>query len=73
MKDIFDLKMRSASASEISEKRIQASLMFVTLKKLNRLEKLRCVAVAIRLKTCIGFDIQNQKITGCHQSVKAEC
>jgi len=41
MKDIFDLKMKSASASEISEKRIQASLMFVTLKKLNRLEKLR--------------------------------
>lgn len=41
MKEIFELKMKKGSAGEISEKRIQASLLFVTLKKLNRLEKLR--------------------------------
>jgi len=41
MKDIFELKMKKGSAADIAEKRIQASLLFVTLKKLNRLEKLR--------------------------------
>ena len=41
MKDIFDLKMKASSTTDITEKRIQASLLFVTLKKLNRLEKLR--------------------------------
>ena len=41
MKDIFELKTKSGSASDLIEKRIQASLLFVTLKKLNRLEKLR--------------------------------
>jgi len=41
MKDIFEFKTKGNSASEIIEKRIQASLLFVTLKKLNRLEKLR--------------------------------
>jgi len=41
MKDIFELKTKSSSPAELTEKRIQASLLFVTLKKLNRLEKLR--------------------------------
>ena len=41
MKDIFELKMKNVSQSEITEKKIQASLLFVTLKKLNRIEKLR--------------------------------
>eukprot|EP00092_Neocalanus_flemingeri_P094704 GFUD01120435.1.p1 GENE.GFUD01120435.1~~GFUD01120435.1.p1 ORF type:complete len:711 (+),score=250.43 GFUD01120435.1:40-2172(+) len=41
MKDIFELKTKNSSPSEVTEKRIQASLLFVTLKKLNRLEKLR--------------------------------
>ena len=43
MKDIFELKIKNNSPSDVSEKRIQASLLFVTLKKLNRLEKLRYV------------------------------
>ena len=41
MKEIFDLKMKKGDSGEISERRIQGSLLFVTLKKLNRLEKLR--------------------------------
>ena len=41
MKDIFELKMKNVSQGEITEKKIQASLLFVTLKKLNRIEKLR--------------------------------
>ena len=41
MKDIFEMKIKGASQSEISEKRIQATLLFVTMKKLNRIEKLR--------------------------------
>jgi len=41
MKDIFELKIKSSSATDVADKRIQASLLFVTLKKLNRLEKLR--------------------------------
>ena len=41
MKDIFELKMKNTSQGEITEKKIQASLLFVTLKKLNRIEKLR--------------------------------
>jgi len=41
MKDIFELKTKNSSPTEVTEKRIQASLLFVTLKKLNRLEKLR--------------------------------
>jgi len=44
MKDILDMKVKQGQAKasgEIQEKRIQASLLFVTLKKLNRLEKLR--------------------------------
>ena len=41
MKDIFELKMKGSSTADVTEKRIQASLLFVTLKKLNRLEKLR--------------------------------
>jgi len=42
MKQIFELKMKKGACSvDISELRIQASLLFVTLKKLNRLEKLR--------------------------------
>lgn len=41
MKEIFEMKIKKSAASDISEKRIQASLLFVTLKKLNRLEKLR--------------------------------
>ena len=41
MKDIFEMKIKNQSQSDISEKRIQASLLFVTMKKLNRLEKLR--------------------------------
>jgi len=42
LKDIFDIKTKNGgSQTEVSEKRIQASLLFVTLKKLNRLEKLR--------------------------------
>ena len=43
MKDIFELKIKNNPPSDVSEKRIQASLLFVTLKKLNRLEKLRYV------------------------------
>jgi len=45
MKEIFDLKMKKSQPADIQEKRIHASLLFVTLKKLNRLEKLR-------LKSC---------------------
>ena len=41
MKDIFELKTKNSSPVDVTEKRIQASLLFVTLKKLNRLEKLR--------------------------------
>jgi len=44
MKEILDIKTKqgqSKGKAEIQEKRIQASLLFVTLKKLNRLEKLR--------------------------------
>ena len=41
MKEIFDLKMKKGAAGDVCERRIQASLLFVTLKKLNRLEKLR--------------------------------
>ena len=41
MKDIFELKTKNSSPADVTEKRIQASLLFVTLKKLNRLEKLR--------------------------------
>ena len=41
MKDIFEQKMKNTSQGEITEKKIQASLLFVTLKKLNRIEKLR--------------------------------
>ncbi len=45
MKDILELKLSSKgsskTASEINEKRVEASLLFVTLKKLNRLDKLR--------------------------------
>ena len=51
MKEIFDLKMKKSPAADITEKRIQASLLFVTLKKLNRLEKLRSVFV-ITLSMC---------------------
>ncbi len=45
MKEILELKLSSKgsnkTASEITEKRVEASLLFVTLKKLNRLDKLR--------------------------------
>ena len=41
MKDIFEMKIKGASQTDISEKRIQATLLFVTMKKLNRIEKLR--------------------------------
>lgn len=41
MKDIFEMKIKNNAPSDIAEKRIQASLLFVTMKKLNRLEKLR--------------------------------
>ena len=41
MKDIFELKIKSSSPADVAEKRIQASLLFVTMKKLNRIEKLR--------------------------------
>ena len=41
MKDIFELKIKSSSTTDVAEKRIQASLLFVTMKKLNRIEKLR--------------------------------
>lgn len=41
MKSIVELKKTKKSAAEIAEKRIQASLLFATLKKLNRFEKIR--------------------------------
>jgi len=47
MEEIAELKAKNAGVNseqilaEISEKRIQASLLFVVLKKLNRLEKFR--------------------------------
>ena len=41
MKDVFELKLKNGQQAEITEKKIQASLLFVTLKKLNRIEKLR--------------------------------
>jgi THO complex subunit 5 len=47
MEEISELKAKNAGVNseqilaEISEKRIQASLLFVVLKKLNRLEKFR--------------------------------
>ena len=41
MKEIFELKIKKGSKAEVEERRIQASLLFVTLKKLNRIEKLR--------------------------------
>lgn len=44
MKEILDIKTKQGQAkagADIQEKRIDASLLFVTLKKLNRLEKLR--------------------------------
>ena len=45
MREILELKLRSQqdtnSKKELNEKRIEASLHFVTLKKLNRLDKLR--------------------------------
>lgn len=45
MKEIFELKCKKSPAADITEKRIQASLLFVTLKKLNRLEKLRLKSI----------------------------
>ena len=41
MKDIFEMKIKGGSQADIAEKRIQATLLFVTMKKLNRIEKLR--------------------------------
>ena len=41
MKDIFEMKIKNGAQSDVTEKRIQATLLFVTLKKLNRIEKLR--------------------------------
>lgn len=45
MEEILNLKLKSKmdekTKNEINEKRIQTSLLFVTLKKLNRLDKLR--------------------------------
>lgn len=41
MKEILDLKTLKDTDDEITEKRIRASLLFISLKKLNRLEKLR--------------------------------
>ena len=45
MKEIFELKIKKGSKAEVEERRIQASLLFVTLKKLNRIEKLRFCSV----------------------------
>ncbi|XP_070572553.1 THO complex subunit 5 homolog isoform X2 [Ptychodera flava] len=44
MKDIYDMKMSGSQDrnTEVMEKRIQASLNFVNLKKLNRLSHIRC-------------------------------
>ncbi|XP_023347731.1 THO complex subunit 5 homolog B, partial [Eurytemora carolleeae] len=39
--EIYNMKMKNGSKLEIKEKRIQAGLLFVKMKKLNRLEKLR--------------------------------
>ena len=57
MKDIFDLKMKASSTTDITEKRIQASLLFVTLKKLNRLEKLRLFFIILFCEDCLVMNI----------------
>lgn len=66
MKDIYELKQKKSSASEITEKRIQASLLFVTLKKLNRLEKLRikrCRDITAQSKQGVdSFNLQLQNL-----------
>uniref|UniRef100_T1IX43 THO complex subunit 5 homolog n=1 Tax=Strigamia maritima TaxID=126957 RepID=T1IX43_STRMM len=41
MKELLDLKIKKRPQLEIEEKRIQACLMFISLKTLNRFEKLR--------------------------------
>merc|ERR1719450_559763 len=66
MKEIFDLKMKKGDSGEISERRIQGSLLFVTLKKLNRLEKLRLKksrdATHLSKQSTDSFNLQLQNL-----------